>query len=253
MSKRIDMTNETYGWLRVLGPSDIRTKSGEMKWKCQCRCGNITYVTRNNLKNGSTTSCGCFHKKQLADRQKEGHQNTYDLSGEFGKGYTSKGEEFWFDLEDYDKIKNRTWCFNNSGYLISSPLRSEKNCSTFLFHRVVMEPIPDGMFVDHKDSLGPTALKFDNRKSNLRTCSNSENNMNTQVRKNNKLKTTGVYLNKTSGNWYAQITKNNKCYHLGTFKSFEEAVKAREKAEKDFFGEYAYDKDLDREAKISEV
>lgn len=116
-----------------------------------------------------------------------------------------------------------------------------------------MEPIPDGMFVDHKDSLGPTALKFDNRKSNLRICSNSENNMNTQVRKNNKLKTTGVYLNKTSGNWYAQITKNNKCYHLGTFKSFEEAVKARKKAEKDFFGEYAYDKDLDREAKINEV
>lgn len=32
--------------------------------------------------------------------------NTYDLSGEYGIGYTTKGEEFWFDLEDYDKIKS---------------------------------------------------------------------------------------------------------------------------------------------------
>ena len=32
--------------------------------------------------------------------------NTYDLSGEYGIGYTSKGEEFYFDLDDYDKIKD---------------------------------------------------------------------------------------------------------------------------------------------------
>lgn len=48
MTKRIDMTGETYGWLKVLGPSDIKTSSGELKWKCECRCGNITFVTRKN-------------------------------------------------------------------------------------------------------------------------------------------------------------------------------------------------------------
>lgn len=38
--------------------------------------------------------------------------NRYDLSGEFGKGWTNKEEEFWFDLEDFDKIKNYCWHFN---------------------------------------------------------------------------------------------------------------------------------------------
>lgn len=50
--------------------------------------------------------------------------NKYDLSGEYGIGYTSKGEEFYFDLEDYKKMcekptplgvgwiaqKNKTMC-----------------------------------------------------------------------------------------------------------------------------------------------
>lgn len=45
--------------------------------------------------------------------------NTYDLTGEYGIGYTSSGDEFWFDLEDYDKIKklllafDQTWIFES--------------------------------------------------------------------------------------------------------------------------------------------
>lgn len=30
------------------------------KWKCQCSCGNITYVATRNLKTGNTKSCGCM-------------------------------------------------------------------------------------------------------------------------------------------------------------------------------------------------
>ena len=34
-------------------------------------------------------------------------ENIYDLSGEFGIGYcTNTGSPFYFDLEDYNKIKN---------------------------------------------------------------------------------------------------------------------------------------------------
>lgn len=32
-------------------------------WKCQCDCGNITYVSIGNLKSGSTTSCGCYREE----------------------------------------------------------------------------------------------------------------------------------------------------------------------------------------------
>lgn len=32
-------------------------------WKCQCDCGNITYVTSGHLLSGHTTSCGCLNSK----------------------------------------------------------------------------------------------------------------------------------------------------------------------------------------------
>ena len=34
-------------------------KSGDAIWKCQCDCGNITYVVTSSLMCGQTTSCGC--------------------------------------------------------------------------------------------------------------------------------------------------------------------------------------------------
>lgn len=38
-------------------------KIGKRKiWKCSCECGNITYVSESNIKNGHTKSCGCLGK-----------------------------------------------------------------------------------------------------------------------------------------------------------------------------------------------
>ena len=33
----------------------------------------------------------------------------YDLTGDYGIGYTKEGDEFWFDKEDYEKIKKYIW------------------------------------------------------------------------------------------------------------------------------------------------
>lgn len=37
---------------------------GRTKWKCQCSCGNTTTVNAIRLKNGTTSSCGCFRKER---------------------------------------------------------------------------------------------------------------------------------------------------------------------------------------------
>lgn len=50
-----DLTGQRFGKLVVLG-RDIKQK----KWKCQCDCGNIKYVSTVCLSNGSTKSCGCL-------------------------------------------------------------------------------------------------------------------------------------------------------------------------------------------------
>lgn len=38
-------------------------KIGKRKiWKCSCECGNITYVSESNIKNGHTKSCDVLVK-----------------------------------------------------------------------------------------------------------------------------------------------------------------------------------------------
>ena len=75
-------------------------------WECECSCGNPNNVIiwASSLTSGSTKSCGCFSKEMISARFKK--YNKYDLSGAAGIGYTSKNVAFYFDKEDYDKIKN---------------------------------------------------------------------------------------------------------------------------------------------------
>ena len=56
----------------------------------------MTTVRGDGLKSGATKSCGCWNLevasktgKKFGGKNKK--YNTYDLSGEYGIGYTSKG------------------------------------------------------------------------------------------------------------------------------------------------------------------
>ena len=57
MSKPIDLTNQVFGRLLALEPTEERV-NGYIVWKCQCECGNIIKVPTNSLTTGNTTSCG---------------------------------------------------------------------------------------------------------------------------------------------------------------------------------------------------
>ena len=66
MSKEIDLTGQRFGRLLVLDrATDHITKSGKSikQWRCLCDCGHETIVRHGNLRNGTTTSCGCLHKE----------------------------------------------------------------------------------------------------------------------------------------------------------------------------------------------
>ena len=41
-----------------------KDKNNHAIWKCECECGNITFVTATHLKTGHTTSCGCTKESQ---------------------------------------------------------------------------------------------------------------------------------------------------------------------------------------------
>ncbi|EOJ0063283.1 TPA: HNH endonuclease signature motif containing protein [Pseudomonas aeruginosa] len=85
--------------------------------------------------------------------------------------------------------------------------------------------LPNGV-VDHFDG-----VLTNNRISNLREVPQSTNTKNNKVSKNNTSGHPGVYLNKRTGRWYAQIWDSMKCIHLGNFIDKADAVAARKLAE----------------------
>lgn len=92
-----------------------------------------------------------------------------------------------------------------------------------------------GMEVDHIDTDG-----LNNRYSNLRVVTSSQNQMNKPKQANNKSGVTGVSWAKRESKWYACITVDGKQISLGYHKNKEDAIKARKAAELKYFGEYRY-------------
>lgn len=232
----IDLTGKHFGNLTVLGrdENDYVSPQGkhQLKWKCKCDCGNVVSVTGNELKRGHVKSCGCGITR-LALREKA-KKNQYDLSGEYGIGYDSNGREFYFDLEDYDLIKDYLWSTDNYGYIRSTGGGGE---ARIMMHVLIMGTKDKPIYVDHIRA----ERKNDNRKCNLRLATKSQNNMNIGLRSNNTSGVTGISYAKNINRWHAYINKNGKRMNIGYYSDFEEAVAARKEFEEALFGDRSYD------------
>lgn len=223
------MIGKTFNRLTVIEDTGKRTKNRSVIWLCQCSCGNFKEVSTSCLKTNNTKSCGCLHSdssKIMGERLRI--LNNYDLMGEFGIGYTSKNEPFYFDLEDYDKIKSYTWKYNQDGYVVSQPFGK-----IVRMHMLVMGS--DGSDdVDHISH-----ILYDNRKSQLRICKHYQNIIHCKTYSNNTSGRKGVYWDKSRDKWMVCLTVNKKTYHLGRFDDYEEAIKTREEAERKYHKEFA--------------
>lgn len=222
----------TVSQLKHIGKSGREYK----KWLCKCDCGNETIVFEDNLKYKKTTSCGCYQKEVAATmqtlefieyrRKKIKKYNTYDLSGEYGIGYTSNGKEFYFDLEDYDKIKDYCWCINKGGYCCARDCEHKK---VIYMHRLIIENCEHIDHINHE--------KHDNRKQNIRSVNPTENSM-------NRTNVTGVFYDNTKQKWKAKIQLYHDVINLGSYDCFEDALSARKEAEEKYFSEYSYDNSM---------
>lgn len=231
MSALIDLTNMKFGKLTVINRTKDRIyKNGRIRpqWLCKCECGKEVVVPTEYLRRGRTQSCGCLQKERTAVSHKK--YNDFDLSGEYGVGYTAKGEPFYFDKEDFDKIKDYCWGISDDGYVYSVI-----NGKYVRFHRLILEMNNDRNVVDHINH-----ITNDNRKINLRVCTQSENSKNRKPNKSSKSGYNGVTWNKQSTKWIANIKANGKYQYLGSFDSVEQAIKVRQQAEEKYYGEYAY-------------
>lgn len=87
------------------------------------------------------------------------------------------------------------------------------------------------------DHINGNAL--DNRKCNLRECTNVQNSRNKGARRDNKSGYKGVYLDKKSQKWVAQIGFDGKCKKIGRYNNKIDAARAYNEAATKYHGEFA--------------
>lgn len=139
------------------------------------------------------------------------------------------------DIKDFDYLNQFKWCTHkqrNTYYAVRSIKKNGKK-ALLLMHREILKP-PKGMCTDHINGDG-----LDNRRGNLRICSNSQNLMNRGKQKNNASGFKGVWWQKIERKWQAQIQVNKKVISLGYYPTKECAAIAYNEAATKYHGEFA--------------
>ena len=201
------MLGKKFNMLTVIDENKV-----DGKVKCKCDCGNMKYVRPDHLKNGNTKSCGCYRRKRTP-------ANAKDLTGEkFGKLTVIKR------LDEKSK-HGAIWVLKcdcgNTSKAVTSDLTSGKvktcGCSWTDAGKKVQDwnedDKIDGVFVPMLTKNSPTGAS-------------GVKGVRKRVRKNGTVR------------WQAHIGIKNKDIYLGSFKTIEEAAKARKDAEEKYYKPY---------------
>ena len=216
------------------------------QWLCECSCAEHKRIIAvgSGLRNGNTLSCGCLRKEASAKTWKDAFHltNEYDLSGEYGIGWTTNThKKFYFDLDDYDKIKNYCWV----EHILTNGFHKLEAFDPTTKTTITMHVLLGYKFYDHIDR-----NELNNRSNNLRPATHQENSCNKSIQSNNTSGVSGVSYNNYLAKWVARIGVSNKRIYLGSFANKDDAIRARLQAEIKYYKEFAPQKHLFNKYKI---
>lgn len=149
------------------------------------------------------------------------------------------GEVRWakVDAEDYEWLSSKKWFLSRFGYAYTVLRRvkttGKSTQQNIPMHRIVSMANSD----QHTDHINGD--RIDNRKSNLRVCTNQQNARNAKLRPLNTSGYKGVSWDKSSGRWRAYIKVDYKQLWLGYHHDKRDAARAYNNAAKRYFGEFA--------------
>lgn len=201
----IDLTGRTFGILTCIQKLG-KDEKGRQQYLCRCACGIEKIILHSNL-NSNKKSCGCHQRSLLAERNK--------THGNFYKPYY----RIWYT------IKTRCHSPRSSGYknygargifLYSLWLDNFEAFKNYILS--TLGPQPNKMY---------TLDRIDNSKGyepgNLRWATPSLQCFNRRIFKS---KSGLRNIDFKHGKFRANITKDYIRYHLGSFATKEEAIKA---------------------------
>lgn len=191
-----DITGQRFGRLTAQYPLLARDASGSTVWHCRCDCGGEIDAPLHQLTAGYRKSCGCLSHPPLKDYLGK-RFSMLTVTGYAGK---EDGQHLWRCKCDCGKETVVRQTNLQSGKTKSCGCLQEKQLLENL-------KLCEGTSV--------TILEAGRR------C----------LRPTNTSGVTGVYRNRRTGRWCAQITFKRKTYYLGAYEKKDDAIRARKRGE----------------------
>lgn len=138
----------------------------------------------------------------------------------------TKGQVALVDDEDFDRVSQHKWIAIRgrcTWYGQTNIKRPDGSWTTRSLHRLVLD-LPLGRYpeVDHIDGNGT-----DCRKENMRLLTRAQNAQNQHAaHRNSQTGVRGVFPNKRSGTYRAEVRVNSQHIYLGSFKTLAAAEQA---------------------------
>lgn len=142
----------------------------------------------------------------------------------------TRGKYTYVDREDAD-LRVLTWHCTSHGRAARSRIEDHK---TIYLHKVIAERMGIVGEIDHIDN-----DPLNNRRSNLRGCTRTQNQANAPKSRGSTSQYKGVHWSESHSGWVAQIKHNEKVTYLGQFEDEMDAALTYDAAAKKEFGEYA--------------
>lgn len=137
------------------------------------------------------------------------------------------------DDSDFMELAQYPWCWDGR-YAVRRKKFPDGTAKKVYMHHEIMGKPPKGMKTDHVNR-----VMTDNRRENLRFCTDTENGCNRSKAKNNTSGYRGVHFHKQRNKWTAQISVNGKVHSLGLFATAEAASRAYNTAALELHGAFA--------------
>jgi len=200
MGKIKDIAGKKYGRLTA-----IKLSNDHKKWVFKCDCGNVFETFKDNVVRGRTKSCGCLKNEKFTDLtdKKFGRLTVNKMIGR-----NKYGQSIW---------ECNCQCGNSIPVMVSNLLAGHsKSCGCYA--------------TEIARKMQKTAIEQDRLQS-----TRIGNIATNKLWSTNTTGIRGVSYYPQRGKYVAQIVYQGKTKYLGSYKTLEDASKARKEAEEKYF------------------